>query len=57
MITTGVSVAERTAFVKHINAALKDVSELKTVLPLNPNSDEIFEVIKPGVLLWYDLFC
>lgn len=48
-----VSVAEKTAFVKHINATLNHIKDLSNVLPLDPNSDEIFEAVKSGILLWY----
>lgn len=43
--------AERTAFVKHINHVLADVSYLTGRLPLNPQSNEIFEAVKDGLII------
>lgn len=43
---------ERRAFSEHINELLKDDHDLKGVLPLNPNSDELFDVASQGLLLW-----
>jgi hypothetical protein len=44
--------AEKTAFVKHINKVLEHVPELSDRLPIDPESNDIFEVVKDGVLLW-----
>lgn len=46
------SQAEKTAFVKHINEVLAGQKELKKKLPLNPKSDDIFQAVKDGLLLW-----
>jgi hypothetical protein len=47
------SAAEKTAFVKHINAVLKAALELKAILPIDPASNDIFTVVRDGILLWY----
>jgi hypothetical protein len=45
------SAAERTAFVRHINDVLKQDKDL-TVLPINPDTNDIFLIVRDGVLLW-----
>ncbi|KAI3646439.1 hypothetical protein MP228_009367 [Amoeboaphelidium protococcarum] len=47
----GISQAEKTAFVKHINQVLADCTELAEKLPIDPLSDNIFAAVKDGVLL------
>jgi len=42
---------ERTAFVEHINAVLGQDADMKKVLPINPNNNDLFDVVKKGVLL------
>lgn len=42
---------ERTAYVKVINSALADDPVCKKYLPIDPDSNEIFDRIKDGVLL------
>ncbi|KAL0904742.1 hypothetical protein M5K25_026886 [Dendrobium thyrsiflorum] len=43
--------SEKTSYVAHINAYLWDDSYLKTYLPIDPASNEIFNIVKDGVLL------
>jgi hypothetical protein len=47
------SAAEKTAFVKHINKVLANVKELNNKLPLNPDTNDIFDAVKDGLLLRY----
>jgi hypothetical protein len=51
--------AEKSAFVRHINATLKHDEALRARLPIDPASDAIFDAIRDGILLWCDLwiFC
>ena len=42
---------ERSAYVKVINAVLKDDEDCKKYLPIDPDSMEIFQVMKDGILL------
>lgn len=46
------TVAEKAAIVSHINSLLEGDTDLKSVIPLDPPSDEIFEQCRDGVLLW-----
>lgn len=46
------SEAEKAAFVKHINESLSSFPELSSKLPINPSSNDIFEAVKDGILLW-----
>jgi len=47
------SLEERRAFTNHINQMLEGANELSSILPLNPESDDIFNVLRDGVVLWY----
>lgn len=42
--------------VEYINERLKNDFDLKSILPLNPDSNDIFTVINDGVLLWFLFF-
>ena len=42
---------ERTAYVKVINMVLKDDEDCKKYLPIDPNSMDIFSVMKNGIIL------
>lgn len=44
--------SEKGSFVQHINRYLKDDPFLKQFLPLDPHSNELYELVKDGVLLW-----
>lgn len=44
--------SEKASYVGHINAYLRDDPYLKTYLPIDPASNEIFNLVKDGVLLW-----
>ncbi|KAG6385216.1 hypothetical protein SASPL_154044 [Salvia splendens] len=48
-----ISESEKNSYVNHINTYLRDDPFLKDYLPLDPSSDDIFELAKDGVLLWY----
>ncbi|XP_020579321.1 fimbrin-5-like [Phalaenopsis equestris] len=43
--------SEKASYVAHINAYLRDDPYLKTYLPIDPASNEIFNLVKDGVLL------
>jgi len=42
---------EVSGFVQHLNAVLAEDPDLKTILPINPNSDEFFKKLGDGLLL------
>jgi len=42
---------ERTAYVKVINTTLRDDQDLQKYLPIDPNSMEIFSLMKDGIIL------
>jgi len=48
-----ISESEKACYVAHINSYLGDDPFLKQYLPLNPASNDIFNLAKDGVLLWY----
>lgn len=50
-----ISESEKSLYVAHINGFLRDDPFLKNYLPLDPNSNDLFDLAKDGVLLWY--FC
>lgn len=43
---------ERFAFVNWINTALEQDPDCKHVLPMNPNTDDLFKAVGDGVVLW-----
>lgn len=43
--------AEKFNFVEHINAELRDDPHCKTLLPLDPNTNDVFSAVSDGVLL------
>lgn len=43
---------EKKSIVEHINSLLQNDSQLSSIIPINPNSEDIFEVVKDGILLW-----
>ena len=44
--------AEREAFADWINYVLNDDKDCKAYLPINSHTDEMFEKLKDGILLW-----
>ena len=44
--------SEKTSYVNHINKFLGEDPFLKNFLPLDPASNDIFNLIGDGVLLW-----
>ncbi|KAH7301808.1 hypothetical protein KP509_23G044200 [Ceratopteris richardii] len=46
-----ISESEKKAFVDHINTYLKDDVALRNLLPIDPSSDSLFNIVKDGVLL------
>jgi plastin-3 len=47
------SLAEKVAFADYLNQYLADDPDLRDVLPINPNTDDLFKVASQGLLLWY----
>ncbi len=45
------SFEERRSFTEYINQLLKDDPDLRDVLPLNPNSNDLFSACSRGLLL------
>lgn len=45
--------SERASYVQHINGYLAEDKFLKQFLPIDPASDQLFDLAKDGVLLWY----
>lgn len=48
-----ISESEKSAYVAHINSYLGEDSFLKKYLPLDPATNDLFNLAKDGVLLWY----
>ena len=48
-----ISESEKAAYVAHINTYLGEDHFLKQYLPLDPTTDDLFDLAKDGVLLWY----
>ena len=48
-----ISESEKACYVAHINSYLGDDPFLKEYLPLDPATNDIFDLAKDGVLLWY----
>ncbi len=44
---------EKRAFCVHINQLLADDEDLASVLPMDPNTKELFDTVAKGVLLWF----
>lgn len=44
--------SEKASFVQHINRYLGDDPFLKQFLPIDPDSNDLYELVKDGVLLW-----
>lgn len=44
-------IEERVTFAKVINNALKDDEDLKDILPMNTENDDIFHLLDDGMLL------
>lgn len=51
-----ISESEKAAYVAHINNYLAGDEFLKKCLPIDPSTNDLFEIAKDGVLLWYYTF-
>lgn len=51
-----ISEPEKASYVAHINHYLAQDEFLKKSLPIDPSTNELFEIVKDGVLLWYYTF-
>lgn len=55
-----ISESEKASYVGHINNYLGEDSFLKKFLPIDPSTNDLFEIAKDGVLIWWisinDLF-
>lgn len=52
-----ISESEKASYVAHINSYLGDDKFLKQFLPLDPSTNDLFDLAKDGVLLWYSKIC
>lgn len=48
-----ISESEKACYVAHINSYLGDDPFLSQYLPLDPATNDLFDLVKDGVLLWY----
>lgn len=48
-----ISESEKASYVAHINSYLGDDPFLQQYLPLDPATNDLFNLAKDGVLLWY----
>ncbi|MCQ2821226.1 MAG: hypothetical protein MJ252_28535 [archaeon] len=53
MVVQSFSLEERSAYTKMINNTLADVEPCKKYLPMDPNSDDVFERLGDGVMLCF----
>lgn len=51
-----ISESEKASYVEHINNYLAQDEFLSKYLPIDPSTNELFEIAKDGVLLWYYTF-
>lgn len=49
-----ISESEKSSYVSHINSFLGQDPFLKEFLPIDPSSDALFDLVKDGVLIWYN---
>lgn len=47
-----ISQSEKASYVAHINNYLAEDQFLKQYLPIDPSTNDLFEIAKDGVLLW-----
>lgn len=47
-----ISESEKASYVAHINNYLGQDEFLKRYLPIDPSTNDLFEIVKDGVLLW-----
>ena len=47
-----ISESEKSAYAAHINNYLGEDKFLKQYLPIDPSTNDLFEIVKDGVLLW-----
>ena len=52
MLLHTISESEKAAYVAHINSYLGGDGFLERYLPIDPLTDDLFEIAKGGVLLW-----
>lgn len=48
-----ISESEKASYVAHINNYLAQDEFLKKYLPIDPSTNDLFEIAKDGVLIWY----
>lgn len=51
-IQHNINESEKASYVNHINRFLSEDKFLKDFLPMDPKSNQLFELVKDGVLLW-----
>lgn len=47
-----ISEQERFAFANYINSTLEKDEDCKHVLPINPNTGDLFKAVADGIVLW-----
>lgn len=47
-----ISEQERFAFANYINSSLDKDPDCKHVLPINPNTEDLFKAVADGIVLW-----
>lgn len=48
-----ISESEKASYVAHINNYLSEDKFLKSYIPIDPATNDLFEIAKDGVLIWY----
>ncbi len=49
---TCISEQERFAFANYINSSLEKDPDCKHVIPINPNTEDLFKAVADGIVLW-----
>lgn len=52
-----ISDSEKKAYVDHINMYLEGDASLQHVLPIDSSTNQLFDMIKDGIILWYITLC
>ena len=46
--------SEKVAFVAHINIYIRDDPVMKRYLPIDPMTNDLFDIVKDIIILWYE---
>lgn len=47
-----ISEQERFAFANYLNSALEKDPDCQHILPINPNTEDLFKAVGDGIMLW-----